>query len=79
MIWLEALPCAPPEARRSMGYLAILLIVMVLMNTYPLVVSEDLVFQSKCASLLSAAASLNTAVSGFPGCRPAGGFSSGAQ
>ncbi|MBD5162482.1 MAG: HAMP domain-containing histidine kinase [Oscillibacter sp.] len=38
---------------------------MVLMNTYPLVVSEDLVFQGKCNSLLSSAAALNTAVSGL--------------
>ena len=53
------------QLKISASYLAILLIVMVLMNTYPLVVSEDLVFQSKCASLLSAAASLNTAVSGL--------------
>ena len=42
-----------------------LLAVMVLMNTYPLLVSEDLVFQSKRNTLLSGAAALNTAVSGL--------------
>lgn len=42
-----------------------LLVVMVLMNTYPLIVSQDLVFRAKCSSLLSTAASLNTAVSGL--------------
>ena len=42
-----------------------LLAVMVLMNTYPLVVSQDLVFQSKRNTLLSGAAALNTAVSGL--------------
>ena len=38
---------------------------MVLMNTYPLLVSQDLVFRSKCSSLLSSAAVLNAAVSGL--------------
>ena len=42
-----------------------LLAVMVLMNTYPLLVSEDLVFQSKRNTLLSGAAALNAAVSGL--------------
>ena len=42
-----------------------LLAVMVLMNTYPLLVSEDLVFQAKRNALLSGAAALNTAMSGL--------------
>lgn len=42
-----------------------LLAVMVLMNTYPLVVSQDLVFRSKRSTLLSGAAALNTALSGL--------------
>ena len=41
------------------------MIVIVLMNTYPLLVSEDLVFRSKYAALLSGAASINTAVTGL--------------
>ncbi|MDE7218944.1 MAG: HAMP domain-containing histidine kinase [Oscillospiraceae bacterium] len=42
-----------------------LLAVMVLMNTYPLLVSQDLVFQAKRSTLLSGAAALNTALSGL--------------
>lgn len=53
------------QLKLSASYLAMLLVVMILMNTYPLTVSEDLVFQSKCSSLLSSAASLNTAMSGL--------------
>ena len=41
------------------------MIVIVLMNTYPLLVSEDLVFRSKYAALLSGAAAINTAVTGL--------------
>ena len=52
------------QLKISASYLAILLVVMVLMNTYPLLVSQDLVFRSKCSSLLSSAAVLNAAVSG---------------
>ncbi len=53
------------QLKISASYLAILLVVMVLMNTYPLLVSQDLVFRSKCSSLLSSAAVLNAAVSGL--------------
>jgi len=53
------------QLKISASYLAMLLAVMVLMNTYPLVVSQDLVFQSKRNTLLSGAAALNTAVSGL--------------
>ncbi len=53
------------QLKISASYLAMLLAVMVLMNTYPLLVSEDLVFQSKRNTLLSGAAALNTAVSGL--------------
>ena len=45
--------------------MAILLIVLVLMNTYPLVVSQDLVFRAKHANLQSAASAINAAVSGL--------------
>ena len=53
------------QLKISASYLSILLVVMVLMNTYPLLVSEDLVFQSKCGSLLSSAAALNSAMAGL--------------
>ena len=48
------------QLKISASYLAMLLVVMVLMNTYPLIVSEDLVFQAKRNALLSSAAALNT-------------------
>ena len=48
------------QLKISASYLAMLLAVMVLMNTYPLLVSQDLVFQAKRSALLSGAAALNT-------------------
>ena len=45
--------------------MAIILIVLVLMNTYPLIVSQDLVFRSKYTALQSAAASINASLSGL--------------
>ena len=45
--------------------MAIILIVLVLMNTYPLIVSQDLVFRSKHTALQSAAASINASLSGL--------------
>lgn len=45
--------------------MAILLVVLVLMNTYPLLVSEDLVFRAKHAALQSSAAAINAAVTGL--------------
>ena len=45
--------------------MAILLIVMVLMNTYPLLVSQDLVFRSKHTTLQSSLAAINTALAGL--------------
>ena len=45
--------------------MAIILIVLVLMNTYPLVVSQDLVFRSKHTALQSAAAAINASLSGL--------------
>ena len=53
------------QLKISASYLAMLLAVMVLMNTYPLLVSQDLVFQAKRSALLSGAAALNTAMSGL--------------
>ena len=45
--------------------MAILLVVLVLMNTYPLMVSEDLVFRAKRTALQSGASAINVAVSGL--------------
>ena len=42
--------------------MSILLIVLVLMNTYPLLFSEDLVFRSKHTALQASASAINTAV-----------------
>ena len=39
--------------------MAILLVVLVLMNTYPLMVSEDLVFRAKRTALQSGASAIN--------------------
>ncbi len=45
--------------------MSILLIVLVLMNTYPLLVSEDLVFRAKHTALQASASAINTAVAGL--------------
>ena len=45
--------------------MSILLIVLVLMNTYPLLVSEDLVFRAKHTALQAYASAINTAVAGL--------------
>lgn len=45
--------------------MAILLIVLVLMNTYPLLVSQDLVFRSKHTALQNAATAINASLSGL--------------
>ena len=53
--------------------MTILMIVLVLMNTYPLLVSQDLVFRSKHTTLQAGASSINAAVTGLEelteGCR----------
>ena len=45
--------------------MAILLIVLVLMNTYPLLVSQDLVFRAKHTALQSAASAINASLYGL--------------
>ena len=45
--------------------MAILLVVLVLMNTYPLIVSQDLVFRSKHTALQNAAAAINASFTGL--------------
>ena len=45
--------------------MAIILIVLILMNTYPLLVSQDLVFRSKHTALQSAATAINASLSGL--------------
>lgn len=47
------------------SYLAIILVILVLMNTYPLVVSQDLVFRSKRTTLQAAASAINAALAGL--------------
>ncbi len=49
----------------SASYIAILMVVMALMNTYPLLVSEDLVVRAKRTTLLGSAAAINAAVAGL--------------
>ncbi len=53
------------QLKISATYIAILVIVVVLMNTYPLLVSQDLVFRAKHTTLQSSAAAINAAVSGL--------------
>ena len=53
------------QQKISLSYIAILLIVLVLMNTYPLLVSQDLVFRSKHAALQNAAAAINASLTGL--------------
>ena len=53
------------QQKISFSYMAILLVVLVLMNTYPLLVSQDLVFRSKHTALQSAAAAINASLSGL--------------
>ena len=53
------------QLKISASYIAIILIVVLLMNTYPLLVSQDLVFRSKRTNLLSSASALNAAVAGL--------------
>ena len=45
--------------------MAILLVVLVLMNTYPLIISQDLVFRSKHTALQNAAAAINASFTGL--------------
>ena len=53
------------QTKISASYIATLLVVMVLMNTYPLLESQNLAFQSKSAALLGSASAINTALSGL--------------
>ena len=53
------------QTKFSMSYIAIIVAVLALMNTYPLTVSEDLVFRSKEATLKSAVSVMTTALTGL--------------
>jgi len=55
------------RTKYAMTYLAVLASVLVLVNTYPILASEDLTFQSKQASLLSQAAVISSALAGPDG------------
>ncbi len=53
------------QAKFSLSYIAIIIAVLVLMNTYPLTVSEDLVFRSKETTLKSSVSLMATALTGL--------------
>ena len=53
------------QSKFSVSYIAIILAVLLLMNTYPLVTSENLTFRSKQSSLQSSVAVMVTALSGL--------------
>lgn len=53
------------QVKFSLSYIAIIVAVLVLMNTYPLTVSEDLVFRSKEATLKSSVSVMTTALTGL--------------
>ena len=53
------------QLKIGVSYMTILMIVLVLMNTYPLLVSQDLVFRSKHTTLQAGASSINAAVTGL--------------
>ena len=53
------------QLKISISYIAIILLILVLMNTYPLLVSQDLVFRAKHTTLQSGAAAINAAVTGL--------------
>ncbi len=53
------------QLKISASYIALLIVVLALMDTYPLLVSQDLVFRSKRTALLSAAGAVNASLSGL--------------
>ena len=53
------------QLKISIGYIAIILTILVLMNSYPLLVSQDLVFRAKHATLQASASAINAAVTGL--------------
>ncbi len=53
------------QVKFSMSYIAVIIAVLVLMNTYPLTASEDLVFHSKEATLKSSVSVMTTALTGL--------------
>ena len=53
------------QAKFSISYIAIIVAVLLLMNTYPLTVSEDLTFRSKGRTLQDSVSVMVTALSGL--------------
>ena len=53
------------QVKFSMSYIAVIIAVLVLMNTYPLTASEDLVFRSKETTLKSSVSVMATALTGL--------------
>ena len=53
------------QFRVGLSYIAVILAVLLLLNTYPLLVSEDLVFHSKATNLQSSVSVMVNALSGL--------------
>ena len=53
------------QSKFSISYIAVIIAVLVLMNTYPLTVSEDLVFRSKETTLKSSVSVMASALTGL--------------
>ena len=53
------------QFRVGLSYIAVILAVLLLLNTYPLLVSEDLVFHSKTANLQNSVSVMVNALSGL--------------
>ncbi len=70
------------QTKFALTYIVIVAAVLILLNTYPLVVSEKLAYQSKQASMLNQASVLASALATGPeahgrGCHPDGGAAAG--
>ena len=53
------------QRKFSFSYIAIILAVLILLNTYPLITSENLTFRSKQSSLQGSVSVMVTALSGL--------------
>lgn len=59
------MPRASLQVKFGVSYLAVIVAVLVLMNTYPLTASEDLVFRSKETTMKSSVSVMTTALTGL--------------
>jgi len=60
------------QTKYALTYLAVIAAVLVLLNTYPILVSEDLIFKSKQASLQNQTAVVASALAGLESLSPEG-------